>query len=68
MRSVDDVLPLIFIVVIFMQTSTICAVATAPGGALGVVRVAGPDALAGPRADAGARTDSCARSRADAGS
>lgn len=29
-----------------MQTSTICAVATAPGGALGVVRVAGPDALA----------------------
>lgn len=46
MRGVDDVLPLIFIVVIFMQTSTICAVATAPGGALGVVRVAGPDALA----------------------
>ena len=46
MRSVDDVLPLIFIVVSFMQTSTICAVATAPGGALGVVRVAGPDALA----------------------
>ena len=46
MRSVDDVLPLLFIVAIFMQTSTICAVATAPGGALGVVRVAGPDALA----------------------
>ena len=29
-----------------MQTTTICAVATAPGGALGVVRVAGADAIA----------------------
>ena len=29
-----------------MQSTTICAVATAPGGALGVIRVAGVDAIA----------------------
>ena len=27
------------------QTSTICALATAPGGALGIIRISGPQAL-----------------------
>ena len=28
-----------------MQEDTICAIATAPGGAIGIVRVSGPKAL-----------------------